>query len=62
MSEHSGYDHFVDFVRAIPRDMEPGNKYTWTCPVCCGSATGSKSTYNGHLYANCADCKMVVRA
>ena len=51
----------VDFVRAIPRDMEPGKKYTWTCPLCGGTVTGSKSAYNGHRYISCADCKTVVR-
>lgn len=56
--EDSAFD-FLAFLQSVPKDMEWGKEYEWPCN-CGGTVKGSRSTYNGHLWASCKKCGMQV--
>lgn len=34
---------------------------TFQCPICQSTAIAMKSSVNGHMMANCPDCKTLIR-
>ena len=50
-------ENFKKFVQAASEAcIERGKTYIFTCPVCGGEATASRSTYRGHISAECDKC------
>ncbi len=37
-----------------------GKKIEYTCPLCGGTVSCSRSEYNGHVHAKCHDCGFAV--
>ena len=49
---------FLEIANRVCR--EKGVIYEFECPICKGVAKASKSTYNGHLHAQCKKCDMTI--
>lgn len=59
--EDKEIDDFLKFIKvASEQCKEKGKQYEFICPLCGGNAEGIKSSYNGHLWANCNSCGMNV--
>lgn len=52
---------FLKFMEIADNAIkERGKIYKFKCPICGEEARGIKNTYNGHLWAQCENCKMNV--
>lgn len=60
MCKEQDYKMAIDFMQAVPQSMDRGKKYNWTCPLCGGMVTGSRSEYNRHLHAKCLGCGFAI--
>ena len=59
--EDKEIDEFLKFLEvANDTCKEKGIIYEFECPICKGMAKASKSTYNGHLHAQCKKCDMTI--
>lgn len=56
MTEQGKQIDLFEFLAAIPDMPKKGIWYYAKCP-CGGKIKASRSTYNGHLFAMCEDCK-----
>ena len=45
----------LKFLAALNK-AEKENRQEFTCPVCGGDASWTRSPYNGHIHAGCAKC------
>lgn len=53
-------DFFKFINKANEVCVERGKFYDFECPLCKGQAKAIKSSYNGHLHAECKQCDMLV--
>lgn len=51
-----------ELKKNIPADKPEnrGKKIEYTCPVCGGTVSCSRSESDGHVYAKCRDCGFTV--
>lgn len=49
------------FVTAAVEACKSQGQGAFTCPICNGTATAMRSSYNGHILAVCSGCKMSFR-
>lgn len=50
---------FLEAIPNIPKGLW-GVPYTAKCPLCDGTITAERSSYNGHLHASCDKCGMIL--
>ena len=56
----SPYDSMVTFLKAL-NEAEGKDQREYSCPLCGGTVRWTKSEYNGHIFAKCDKCGIVVR-
>lgn len=49
------------FVNAAVKACKSRRQGAFTCPICEGTATAMKSSYNGHIMAVCSNCGLSFR-
>lgn len=49
------------FVNAAVEVCKSRGQGAFTCPICEGTATAMKSSYNGHIMAVCSNCGIAFR-
>ena len=53
--ENDFMEQFIAFMKA-QQEAEKEGRQEFTCPLCGGKARWGRSSYNNHLWCNCADC------
>lgn len=52
-------DNMLEFAFAANRAVKTrGKEYSFTCPLCGGTAHVGRSDFNGHINASCNNCGM----
>ena len=60
--EEKDIKDFLDFLKyANDVCKEKGKIYEFECPICKGTAKAVKSSYNGHLHAECKECDLIIQ-
>ena len=52
-------DEAFAFVAALNTAVQE-NRQEFTCPICGGDASWTRSQYNGHIHAGCTKCRIRV--
>ena len=50
-------DDAFSFLAALNQAVEE-NRQEFTCPICGGGASWTRSPFNGHIHAGCTKCRI----